>query len=243
MKIVVYILCYDDATLEIAEERFGAFNWAIIIVIPSSPFLENCMYTEILESREHEWMGCDFVGTLSWKAPDKIIIPDMNVLGRYLEVNPLDVVALCFNNLNMTLTCQAVLTHNAFESIWTGLLSQLDIDADTVDKTVKPFYCNYWLATPVWMRRYIAFFKKAKHVLETYEPIQETLWSDSQYALASLTPERCMLVFGRPYYPYHPFICERLPSVFFTLHGANIKYYTQETTGIIRRHRARIRFG
>jgi len=50
-------------------------------------------------------------------------------------------------------------------------------------------------------------------------------YQDSGYSKISsvrrMTPEkteRFMAAFGKPHYPYHPFLCERLPSIYLELH-------------------------
>lgn len=238
MKIRVYILCYDDHSERIATEQFDGFVWATVLKIPSSVYLENCMYgfllEQLLKQESIPWDTYDYVGTLSWKAPSKIAIPDMDAVSRYLRVSDHDVVAFCFNASTLSLVTQASMTHRAFRSIWCELLDQLGMDAEDVDTKVRPFYCNYWIAKPSWLKKYILFYMQAQLVLETHEPLQAALWSDSEYALSSLSSERCLKVFSRPYYPHHPFVCERLPSVFFTTQGARILYYTKPNEGVLR---------
>ena len=36
--------------------------------------------------------------------------------------------------------------------------------------------------------------------------------------------ERFMESFNRPYYTFHPFVCERLPSLFMMKHNINFKH-------------------
>ena len=211
------------------------------------------MYGYLLEQRLTEgddWDTYDYVGTLSWKAPHKIIIPDIHALARRLErdkgpgtpPSP-DVVAFYFNTSRSSLTTQAK-SHALFNTIWFQLMDQLGLDAVTIDKTVRPFYSNYWIAKPSWMKKYIAFYKKAQHVMDTYTSIQTALWSNIGYPLSSsMNQTRCLEVFSRPYYPYHPFICERLPCVFFTLQGAHIHYHTPPTNGTVKRANCRIVLG
>jgi hypothetical protein len=85
-----------------------------------------------------------------------------------------------------------------------------------LNKDIKGFYCNYWITTPKLMMDYINFFKKVKNIIDTYEDIQHDLWSDSTFQSTTLlTPTECMQKFGIPHYPYHPFIYERMPCIYF----------------------------
>jgi hypothetical protein len=55
------------------------------------------------------------------------------------------------------------------------------------------------------------------------------LWRDSRYITADnqhlrQTRETCMRIFGVPYYPLHPFICERLPCAWVVRENLDVSY-------------------
>jgi hypothetical protein len=178
------------------------------------------MYSSWLLNHIDEWRECDYVGTLSWKAPQKISMPDMEALTTYITSLKPDVVP--FFPCHETIVEQGERHHPLFRDLWSKLTYELGIPEDkATDPSIPLFFCNYWMATPSWMLRYIEFFKSAQHVLDTCESIQSNLWSDSRFDKV-ISDEKCMQIFGRPYYPYHCFLCERLPCLFFKLHGAVI---------------------
>jgi hypothetical protein len=178
------------------------------------------MYSSWLLEHIEEWRECDYVGTLSWKAPQKIPVPDMQALTSHLAFRSPDVVP--FFPCHESIILQAERHHPLFRELWCGLTRELGISEErAIDPTIPLFFCNYWMARPSWMLRYMEFFKKAQHVLDTCEAIQANLWTDSRFDKV-ISDEKCMEIFGKPYYPYHCFLCERLPCLFFKLEGATV---------------------
>lgn len=57
--------------------------------------------------------------------------------------------------------------------------------------------------------------------------LSKLLWRDSKYSYAKKVPNEVkMKVFGVPYYPLHPFICERLFSIWLTINkNVTVKQY------------------
>jgi hypothetical protein len=218
MKIVVYVLCYNDPSMTRAQEEYSDFPWARILRLDRDcKYLEGVMYLDVLDSLRQEWHDADYVGTLSWKARDKIDIPDMHNLCARAE--GADVIALMPSA--RPLLEQASL-HPRFEELWTALLGRMGYAReDAIDASVPAFFCNYWLATPARMRQYCEFYRRAVAVLETESDIQDVLWSDSGYNnWGTLSRERCIRLYGRPYFTYHTFVCERLPCFFFWKHAS-----------------------
>ena len=210
MKVVVYVLCYDDASEAQALQRFQ-YPWAHVIRVGQSKYMEGQMYLSILEDRAEEWEDADFVGTLSWRAPDKIDIPDFDQLCPRMQ--GADVIGLL--PLPQTLLEQACYRHPRFMEVWHPLLTELGYtEEDITSDAIPAFMCNYWLATPAWMKRYCEFYKRAVHVLETHKGLQGALWSYPGYG-THLSLEKRMQIYGTPYIPYHPFVQERLPCFWF----------------------------
>lgn len=221
MKIRIYVLCYDDETELKARQGYGSFAWATIVRIESTPILENVMYARVLEERRAEWVDCDYVGTLSWKALQKIKPIEMDIIAMRLMLEKPDLVVFAASKTN--LVGQAQTHHPRFKSLWIDWLGQLGYAPEVAcDSSVLAFFYNYWMATPAWMTRYCAFFARAKAVLDTHAPIQDRLWSDSTYK-KTISNSRCMEIYGKPYFPYHCFLYERLPCFFFWKEQADIK--------------------
>lgn len=213
---VIYVLCPDVAAETAARETYAAHDWARIIRIPTTFYLESVMYSTILQRRIEEWKDADFVGCIAWTAHKKLQTLDLGPLLR----PDLDLVAFMYRGDPLVAT--ATRWHPRFQFIWTQVLRHMGYADDAILNPLIPsFYCNYWAARPWVMRAYLDFFAKFKHALETLPHIQDALWSDSEYSdrgtdIASISSERCMTIWGVEYYPYHPFLCERLICFFIT---------------------------
>lgn len=223
MKLVIYVLCYDDASEEGAKDHFGKFPWARVLRLRDDPkaskYMEGAVFLGPLQQRRPEWEDADFVGTMAWKANSKIHIPED--LEAHLErAKPADVVT--FLPSTESVVKHAVSCHPRFLEVWVPLLQHLGYDAqETVRHEMPSFFCNYWVATPGWMDRFTDFFALAVGHTEELPGIQEALWSDACYR-THLTAQRCMEIYNKPYIPYHPFVCERLACFFFWRQGAKI---------------------
>ena len=213
MKIRIYVLCYNKETQRIAEAEYGDKEWAKVLFIDTTALLECIMYDSWLKDHYDDWKDFDYVGTLSWKASQKIRLLDMDKLGNILDVLPFDVVPFYVSNLELLKASNW--SHPDFKKIWITIIRNLGYSEDiAVDDSIIPFYCNYWITKPDLMLKYIEFFNKAKSLIDTNEDIQGYISNDSGY-VGALSRERCQELFGKPYYTYHPFIYERLPCFYF----------------------------
>lgn len=187
----------------------------------AAKYLEGAAYLELLEQRAGEWCDADFVGTLSYRALDKIDLPaDLPAVCARCKEAGAETIALL--PLPEVMLRQALL-HPRFLEVWIPLTRELGFPdlADSLDPDTRAFASNYWLATPARMAEYCAFFRAAARVLETHAPMQGALWSDAMYR-NHFGPERCRQVFGVPHIPYHPFVCERLPCFYFRVRGIKL---------------------
>lgn len=220
MKLVVYVLCYDDKSTQSATEEYAGYPWARVVTLPDHPgtakYMEGAMFLSTMRELRNEWHDADFVGTLSWKASEKIAVSLVDKVAELKKES--DVVALL--PANDLMIPHAVRHHPRFLEVWVPLLVSMGYDVtDTTSTEIPGFFCNYWLATPCWMDRFLDFYGKAAGAMDTLPGIQGALWSDSLYC-SQLPRERIEKVFGRPYMAYHPFIGERLASFFFWKEGA-----------------------
>lgn len=221
MKAVVYVLAYDDASEARAREEYDKCAWARVVrlsgALPGARYMEGAAFLSLLPSLRDEWRDADFVGTLSWRASDKIHIPP-NFERVLEEVRGSDVVALLPSTEK--LLPQAVRSHPRFLECWVPLLLRLGVEpAEAVRDDVACFFCNYWLATPARMDEWLAWFARAVRVLDGAPEVQEALWSPSGYG-SRLGPERLRAVYGVDYLPMMPFVAERLAPFFFSHTGA-----------------------
>ena len=222
-RYLVYVLYFDDASRQVAQRDFGGCPFAVLVQIQSSPYLENIMYQEVLGERAHEWLGLDYVGCVSYKATSKGV--GWQAIASRVEGAPLstDVVALLPSKTD--LIGQATKEHGPlFLQVWRGLLSRLgfrDNEVLAAENNLVPFFCNYWLARPRWLKRYIAFQQRVKAVMEEDGQLRSLLYQDAGYE--GLMPvERRRMVFGCDHYTFHPFVLERLCCLYFYCRGARV---------------------
>ena len=221
MKILVYIICYNDHTEAEAKRRFRGQSWGRILRIDSTPYLESEVYNSHLLSLQREWLDADYVGTLAWRAHDKTEINMEKIKGVLQDAQP-DVFAFLLGTMQML--SQATTFHPNFGHNWLQLLSRMCYDErDCMHPDIPFFACNYWLARPRWMRAYISFFQNAKMIIDNPRlPLHLEMWKDAKYSTSLMSPSRCLEVFGVPYFPFHPFVCERLPCFFFWFYRAKV---------------------
>jgi hypothetical protein len=220
MKVVIFVLCYDAASQHEASKVYGGLPWARVTRIPTTMYMEGVMYWMWLDQFRHVWHDADFVGTLSWNASTKLVIPDMEQLGRQADQLGAGVVAV--HSSRDDLVGQATKCHPRFMEVWVTLLEEMGYTReDATSRQIPAFFCNYWMARPPLMERYVAWFRRARILLDTCAAIQEPLWSDSGYP-GRLRGQRCMAIWARPYYPHHCFVVERLPCFFFWKSGIEV---------------------
>jgi hypothetical protein len=217
MKIIIYVLCYDEYTENVSRCVYGIYPWCRIFRMPEpSVYLEFSMYTRYLQELRSEWADADFVGTLSWKAYQKVLIGD--IAEAIASAGGKSFVPFFLYRGNAL--AQANHAHPLFSRIWVRLLSRMGYPGHQIlSRTIPLVQCNYWMAKPDLMQEYINFAKKIKQRMDETSDggLQALLYSDSQYR-GQLSKERLVQISGKPYYTYHPFICERLPGFFFRKH-------------------------
>lgn len=106
-------------------------------------------------------------------------------------------------------------------------LAGIDKDYCTVNynnKQKKPtreiIYQNHFIARTEIYKRYVTeMLMPCVNVMKNAdEYLYKLLWKDSKYSYAKKVPvETRIKVFGVPYYPLHPFLCERLFSIWLTI--------------------------
>lgn len=212
----MYVLTYDEQSRQRAEQEFGKHAWARVVTLrqgPHTKYMEGAAFLDLLPARREEWKDASFVGTLSWRASEKIHIPD--TLEQVLQdVQGSDVVTLLPSTER--LLQQAVRSHPRFLECWLPLMARLGIEpAAAACPNTACFFCNYWLATPAWMDRWLAWFARAVEVLETAPELQDALWDKAGYS-NSLPTERLLEIYNTPYFPLVPFLTERLAPFFFS---------------------------
>jgi hypothetical protein len=225
---LVYILCPSQETFDEAVIDFKDHAWAKPIIIPTTFYLEGVMYSHILKRRQHEWEHAEFVGTLSHSAVKKLrdVSNVVKTLKEASSAGDVDVAAFLYRGDKLLAAAER--WHPGFLRLWVGTLRYLGFSADIImDETTPGYYCNYWAAKPSVMKEYMCFFKVFTRALDTLPVISDEVWNDSGYSgrgldVARLTPDQCMKIWGVEYYPFHPFLLERLPCFYFYTRGKKL---------------------
>jgi hypothetical protein len=217
--LIVYVLSYDDASEQRAHKLFEHDPCVRFLRLGVNKYCESQAY-DVLAQKEHEWRDAAFVGTLAYGADTKITIPDWLALHNKLEHTEVDIIGLL--PFGTHLVTQATNHHPLFPAIWQRLLAKMGYTwRDIFDVETPVFLCNYWLARPQWMRRFIEFSKRARHMLDNDHLLIDMSMQDACYR-NHFSKDMCLQAFGRPYITYHPFVCERLPCTYFYVKGAAI---------------------
>jgi hypothetical protein len=235
-KILIYILTYSNETLNIAKKMYGHNKWAKFVILPPTILFENYMYDEWLPNNYDDWKDYDYVGTLSWKAETKVLLPDINKLANFLFNNKFDVIPFYVIDDRNLLNCIDIRQPNN-KKILKILFEELGgYNNNFINNNFIEFYCNYWIATPKVMLDYIQVFKKCKNIINSNQDIQKLLWSYIEY-ISELDDEMLLQIFGQLKYSYHPFIYERIPYLYLSKY--NIAHpYILYTNGLYPKKKA-----
>jgi hypothetical protein len=209
-NIIIYILCHNLESEEIAKVNFGNEKYARIIKIPQTHLFESVMYKSVLKELYHEWKDADFVGTIAYSYPEKFDISFLKRVLLFKHIEKYDFVSLI-----------PTITDPAFnESITKKIfLESINAIGNPSPKFNQSYnLCNYWIARPKIMLDYIEFFNS-----KWLPAVESHGMSNSKidYRLGSLSKEVLVKLTGNEYYSQHPFVHERLPSVF--MNWNNIK--------------------
>lgn len=221
---VLYVVCHDNYSKGYSVLHYGSIPYAKIHRIPTTQYFETHLFLSDLADRREEWERVDYVGMITWRAKQKIALPNFDAVIHAAKRASADVIAFykpsCELQLNLVEWGQRC--HPHFSYLWSIMCEQLGYDRSHYEsKDIPAFYCNYWMATPTWIERYMEHIQKAKTILETYDTedgkFQRLLNCNSGFQYKVPRP-------GIKYISYHCFLLERLPCLFFWVNGAKVHY-------------------
>ena len=209
MKVIIYVLCYNDDTEQQARDQWEQYSWARVYRMKRrTELLESIMYkTELMELYD-EWKDADYVGTVSHRAFQKFPDQKSYLLNKVADVSG--------NFVELIKPSNSPYYHNDFmKTTFEHMLSRVGLKPSD-----KWLFCNYWCCPPSVMKAYIQWFN------EKWLPVlysTDGLWDDAKHFTPYMpSAEELMIQLGRPYYTYHCFLCERIVSPFFDDYLANI---------------------
>jgi hypothetical protein len=211
MKANIYQIYYNDETKAKLEPSYiPYFNESCTV------YFENSVIRRLIEEGKHK--DCDFFGVVSHKLKDKLgshisnvnrgrggfVASEFNEFARQNKGADL----ICFNRFTVHDPIKlAERYHPKFSQIMRQLLDKIGFQVNF--KPIVGVYFNHFIATSSFWDAYTS---------ELLFPFMDALkddpnaFQDSGYQ--SKFPMHLQEEHGITHYPYHPFLCERLPAVF-----------------------------
>jgi hypothetical protein len=202
-NVILYILCHNEEIYKECSDKFKKFYWAKPILMKYQDIsFENSFWKQLLEIKD-EWINCDMVGTLSSsfdKKYDPINIDNIIIYKIYnSEFHPF------LKGKNLVLKGTVNQKHKLFKTIWNDILNELNFN-DCYET-----FCNYWMCKPENMLMFIDWYLvKAYNIVSKHKLI----WEDSEYKKYQ-NKDILIKLWNKEFYPYLPFILERLNPCFF----------------------------
>jgi hypothetical protein len=227
---LLYIVYHDEESKKRAE-KYEKEPWARLMFIESTKYLESDAY-RVLAGREEEWRDKAYVGVIKHSFEDKTSLFDFAAL---CEVSGADVLTFVGpeshspDTQGMSMVRTARRCHMFFPTIWAHVLvTRMGLEETKVfSEDIPAFYSNFWIARTPLFKEYLRIYGIVRDIMERDELIRPVLFQNAAY-FQHIDTERLTQIMGVPYYPYHPFIMERLPCLVFWLLGANIQQVTNE---------------
>jgi hypothetical protein len=207
---LIYILCPTRDIFLQTQEKYKEFEWARPLLMPpldkDIPIFENAAYT-IIKSLEPEWIGKEYVGTLAYKFEEKISRDD--VLLKIGE-KKYDYVHF-FVRENRSARNSGISCHgDGFEVAWDLLKNNFFSRSREVVECAS----NYWMCRPRLMLEYIKWHEQVLRFAKS----NEIFYKEAFYN-GKLTRDELFNIWGKPYYPFLPFVLERFSVLFFVNHN------------------------
>jgi hypothetical protein len=181
-------------------------------------FFENSPISDLIIRNKHvnyEYFGVfshDIRKEINFKEDNMVFSPDS--LRRIIEKNDnIDVFAFEKRRKNPNIIKQAEDYHPGFIKLIQSILEETKFLPDIPKKLDRVVLFNHFIARSEIYDQYVnelllPAMRVLKEIPEAYNDAKYVKIPDQE------TKQRFVKAFGKPYYPYHPFVCERLPSLF-----------------------------
>lgn len=150
-------------------------------------------------------------------------IPNYDFEDIVADNKPADIIALNPDWLKTPMLALAKRCHRGFQDIWDRLVLLLGYGHLKGHDVEHPFYCNYWIMKKDHLLKYCEVAKRAMHLIETDQELNNLCHRNSGYRGSVSRPD-LVRISGRPYYTFHPFVMERL--ICFYKMAENLKLVT-----------------
>ena len=231
--VLLYIVYHDEESKQKAI-KYEKYPWAKLLFIESTKYLESDAY-RVLKNREEEWKDKQFVGVIKYSFEEKTSFFNFDNLCQETEDETADVFTFVgpeshspdTQGISMIRTARRC--HQYFPTIWSHILvTRMGLnETDVFSEEIPAFYSNFWIARTSLFKEYLRIYGIVQEIMEKDDLIKPILYQNASY-FQHIDTDRLTQIMGVPYYPYHPFVMERLPCLIFWLLKAKIKLITNE---------------
>lgn len=224
MNIRIRQIYYKPVQYGLCDEKFFPYENK-----KASLFLENQVIADLFNQKDY--LDCDYYGIFSWKFRNKISYTSSYIFNRMEQLANENFEVFSFfdaneqRNPNLNMWKQGNVWHPLFSTIGKLLFQELGLP-DPLTIRTRLIFSNHWITTP---KIYARFCKEmlipCMELMQNNQEIKELCEMDANYISRDrLKEEDCFPIFGKYYYTYHPFICERLFGTFCGLHDIKLKH-------------------
>lgn len=189
-------------------------------------FFENSVIVDLIANDKHK--EADYFGVFSHDVEKDLPFKEDNLrfnpstLKRVINKNGHDVFSFFKRRKQHNIITQAENYHPGFVKMIEAILEETKFLPYIPKRLDKIVLFNYWIAKSEIYAQYVnELLIPAMNVLKSLPEA----YHDANYVkkVDERTKYRFIQAFGKPYYPYHPFVCERLPSLFMAKYNYSFK--------------------
>lgn len=146
---ILYVLCETDFARGYALMHYSRIPYARPLMVGQDGIDE-------LLALQDQWESKDYVGIITWRAKERMVIPDFAQVIDNGQQGAVDVIGLYPSPTPCDLP-----------SNWAVLCERLGYTADQYLSTEIPSFAhNYWMAKPEWFARYLEHAREALDIIE-----------------------------------------------------------------------------
>jgi len=229
-RVLVYVLCHDDASEAHAHHAFGAYPWAHVLRMTTGT--GRCETQGILDAARRcdadRWWARAYVGFLQYSSATKPSSNGTTVLQVVLEfververgdaACPDDVFAFSRARYADPRGDACVDVHgDAYERVWSERVAPL-----VAAPVFRTFFCNQFVARPMLVARYAAWLQDVALPRIEADGRAHAPAFDSARRVDYKPPPAALRDAGYADWPLLPFILERVSGAYFATLAATL---------------------
>lgn len=193
-------------------------------------FMENSVLKKMW--RDKDFYCCNYYGVLSWRFNSKTQLDYDKVINKiYSDDGTTDVFSFYGEERNQNIFIKDAVYHGENLPKICNLIFEKLGYKDVLSLKTPLIYCNYWIAKASVFDKYMSsILIPAMQLMEDNSDIKKLVNMDSGYFnyldkydlrtdKVGNDIELAIRIFGVPYYTFHPFVCERLMSIFMGINS------------------------